>query len=879
MIKKLIKSVTFFFIFLFLAKNVNALQFEKYQNNPLQLAFINNYINQQQANIFFEDGIYKGVITIHRPPETYHSLGYFESSDGVNWIMKKEILNTGSDLSNPSILKIQTGYMLFFTRYDDNTIYRIYSSNCDFEFNCSSSFLPIIFPNESNNSEKKGVFAGRTYKQNDQTFMFFGAWGTNGFKLKLAYSGDLFSWQRCPNEFLYGGDGPFPYQIGSELYLFFHRSDSTGIKYAKTSLPLSCDSIFIDQGYLLTRDKVYDQKHLVFPSVLTDGNELKVYYSGLGSDSQWKLSLACTGQACLLPTPSPTIILTPTPIATETPTPTLVPIPTVIPEAKPIIIIPGFMASWNRDAILHNQIVGYSAWKLQNFVTEYDGLMSTLKNIEYQEEVNLFIFPYDWRQSIEKTTTDLNNYLQEKIWNNNPSQKINIVGHSLGGLIGRIFTQKNLDKVNRIITIGSPHQGAVQVYKPLESGEIDRDNTFLWLAEKIVLILNKSTIETDRVTFNNSFPVAKDLFPTFNFLKDLSGNEILIESMTTKNSFLSAYNQNFSDIFPIFTAIYGEKDKNTLAGYITEPQNLVDKLLGNYLDGRPIESFLDLGDYTILSKSSSRDVDSEKFYFDHSEIVTQKEVIKKILELLNIQFQNEQIVEGKRTIINPSLIFLIKSPATMSVKFESDIYLEDDGIIFIPNAQSGSYNLKVQGVDQGKYKIIVGQISEKNDIWESINGEILEYPPSSQIDNYYIQYNNQIALSIFPAPTITSVPTVTIIPSTAPTSSPTQTPTPTFMPTSTPTTTPQPTNSSSNNQPVQSKNDEIPISKESIPMVLGTLSSKEELIIPTIEVSEQTEIKKEAKKSSKNLEYIWPPIISLILGGMSYMFRKKILKK
>ena len=61
-------------------------------------------------------------------------------------------------------------------------------------------------------------------------------------------------------------------------------------------------------------------------------------------------------------------------------------------------------------------------------------------------------------------------------------------------------------------------------------------------------------------------------------------------------------------------------------------------------------------------------------------------------------------------------------------------------MIFIPDAQSGSYNLKVQGTDQGKYEVIIGQISENNDIWESINGEIIQSPASSQIDNYLINY-------------------------------------------------------------------------------------------------------------------------------------------
>ncbi len=868
MVKKLIFIFLISFVYLFLAKNTFAFQFEKAPDNPLPVSYINDYTSQLQVNIFKENSIYKGIFTIKRDQENYYSLGYFESEDRISWQMKKEILNTGVGLSSPRILKTQTGYMLFLTRYDNN-IYRIDSSNCDFDLNCSTDFSSVITPDTNNNSENKGVFAGFPYSQDNRTYLFFGAWGGDGFKIKLAYSDDLINWQRCPNDksFLAGGDGPFTYKENNDLYLFFHRSDSSGIRLAKTVLPLSCDSNFEDLDYLLTPSKDYDNKHLIFPSILNNNEDLKLYYSGLGSDSRWRLNLACTGQACLTPTS------TPTPTPTAIPTPTSTPTPTSIPEKTPIIIIPGFLASWNRDAILYNKTVSYNDWKLLSFVKDYGGVIKTLKTINYQENTNLFLFTYDWRQSIEKTTNDLNSYLQEKIWNSKPNQKVNLVGHSLGGLIARIFAQKNTDKVNKIISVGSPHLGAVQVYKPLEAGEIDRANTFLWLAEKIILILNKSTVERDRVTIANKFPVAKDLFPTFNFLKDSQGNEISIDNLTIKNSFLASYNQNFSDIFPVFTALYGEKNSQTPAGFIIQPADTVNQLLGNYPDGQPKSPLYDAGDYTILSKSANQDSDSIKLNFDHEEIITKKEAISKILETLNIDFTDGQIAEGQKTIISPSLIFIIKSPATISVEFNDQTYQEEEGIIFIPDVQSGNYVLKVQGTDQGKYEVVIGQISENNDIWENIYGEITQSPATSQIDDYNILYNSQTALSIFPTPTIT----LTITPSTTPTTtpSPTTTPTETPTPTSIPTATPQTTNSSSstisstNNQPTQSLVSSPLLSKDTSPDVLGTSSRQEESVTPTIEVT----------KKSSPWDYIWPSITSLILGGIAYIFRKKILKK
>ena len=443
------------------------------------------------------------------------------------------------------------------------------------------------------------------------------------------------------------------------------------------------------------------------------------------------------------------------------------------------------------------------------------------------------------------------------------NQIINIIGHSFGGLVGRIFAQKNTDKINKIISVSSPHNGAVQVYKPLEAGEIDRANTFLWLAEKIILVLNKSTIETDRVTFTNKFPATKDLIPTFNFLKDLSGAEISNSNLTLKNNFLPSYNQNFSDIFPLFTAIYGEKNSSTLAGYIVEPQNILDQLLGNYPDGKPKESYGDLGDDLILSKSSNQDSDSLKFNYDHGEVIYKEEPIKEILNLLNINFNDDQIIEGEKTVISPSIIFLIKSPATMTVKSGEDNYPEEEGIIFIPNAQSGNYNLKVQGTDQGKYEVVVGQIAENNDIWESINGEITNSSASSQIDDYNIAYNSQTAFSIFPTPTITL----------------TTTPTATLVPTSTPQPTSSASNSTLSSSTIASSSNEIPMSKESSPAVLGISSIKEESISPTILSTKKPVIKNETKKSSNIWDYVWALITSSVIGGIGYLFRRKIFKK
>ena len=114
----------------------------------------------------------------------------------------------------------------------------------------------------------------------------------------------------------------------------------------------------------------------------------------------------------------------------------------------------------------------------------------------------------------------------------------------------------------------------------------------------------------------------------------------------------------------------------------------------------------------------------------------------------------------------------------MEVATGNETFNEQDGLIYISNAPSGTYTLHIKGTENGTYSVVVGQISEQNDTWDTINGEIVQDPPSSQIDNYTISYDNVYSQSIQPTPT--SIP-------------PTPTPTPTFTPTPTPTFTPTPT--------------------------------------------------------------------------------------
>lgn len=712
--------------------------FEKIESNPLRIDFHNVYRDPLQFHIFKRGAGYEGVVSVIKDNNPNRILVKIESEDGYLWEIKKEIIEMNYELTNPRLFREGSFNRLIFSATTGQDVYELYQADCDDELNCGNIRNFFKRPNISDLNERHGYFAPYIYKQDNQYYLAYGVWGDNGFKIRLSYSNDLENWTDCPHFSVDGADGPFLILRNNLIQIYFHTPNSTGIRSMESASPLTCESVFSNDNYVLKKSIDSDINHMIYPSLIEEDTEIKMYYSGLDRVSKWQLNLA----TYIFDTSGNQNIV-----------------------KKPIVIIPGFMSSWNKDAILHNRDVAWSDWKIAKFVHEYDGLINTLKNIGYREGIDLFLFEYDWRKSIKDILHDFDEFLSvNKILKNG---SIDIVGHSFGGLIGRIFTQENYEAVNKIISVGSPHLGAVQFYKPVEAGEIDRENTLIWLAQKLILLLNKSKIESDRITIQKKFPSLKDMFPTFTFLKNRENVDIPLDSLVVRNEYLSSYNMNIDYIFPKFTALYGEKDMNTLSGYVIEQRSVIDEIIGNYPDGRPVDNLLGPGDYTVLSKSASQDVDAVKYYFDHSEIITKKEALKSILDVLGIDYQENQIEEGAPTKVTPSLIFLMRSPAEMSVEYNNSIVSEEDGIIFLQDAKTDAYTLKVRGKDLGKYQLIVWQITETDDLWEEIDGEIKTIEPNSQVDEYRIEFNRNKSkpLRNTPTPSLTPTGEPTIVPS------------------------------------------------------------------------------------------------------------------
>ncbi|ETB64228.1 MAG: hypothetical protein O210_OD1C00001G0716 [Parcubacteria bacterium RAAC4_OD1_1] len=101
----------------------------------------------------------------------------------------------------------------------------------------------------------------------------------------------------------------------------------------------------------------------------------------------------------------------------------------------------------------------------------FDLLIEDLINQGYVENENLFVFPYDWRFS----TFESSDLLKDKIDNillNGEYEKVDIVAHSMGGLISKEYISKyGKDKIDQLIFLGTPQLGAPKAFKALEYGD------------------------------------------------------------------------------------------------------------------------------------------------------------------------------------------------------------------------------------------------------------------------------------------------------------------------------------------------------------------------------------------------------------------------
>jgi hypothetical protein len=177
----------------------------------------------------------------------------------------------------------------------------------------------------------------------------------------------------------------------------------------------------------------------------------------------------------------------------------------------PVIIVPGITASYLRDhyvlppdivwsvltkkyenIALHPDNYQYEAMQPsrvqpdQIFEIAYEEMINELRyNLRETDDqpVPVYPFGYDWRQPLETVESQLEKFINEVIERTKLMKhyhqrwfldrpKVNLVGHSMGGLIIAGYMEKNggLNNVSKVVTIATPFKGSFEAIIKIATG-------------------------------------------------------------------------------------------------------------------------------------------------------------------------------------------------------------------------------------------------------------------------------------------------------------------------------------------------------------------------------------------------------------------------
>ncbi|MBF8249980.1 MAG: esterase, partial [Candidatus Levybacteria bacterium] len=382
----------------------------------------------------------------------------------------------------------------------------------------------------------------------------------------------------------------------------------------------------------------------------------------------------------------------PTPTSAPTPTPALTPTPTLIstpspPLKTPLILIPGIAGSelktaeetpWVEDdghgfvythiypkdetvwvEIKHALMPGNDDYfdilrmdktgklSMANlaltgnlFSGIYQGAINFFTSNGYELNKDLFLFPYDWRKDISETKVFLDQEIQQ-IKAKTGSAKVDIVAHSMGGLVARnyIADPEEAKNVRKLFTLGTPHLGAVAFLKNLRFGGcLTKQGRLTELAENNICLGISSSEVKDIV---QNMIGAYELAPTRKYFDFYSGEDI-------------DHSYPYNDV--------GDIDGDDITGALnySQTKTMLDKLGHNTALFYPSEAFHQLDENLIITN------DVEIYNIVGSGLPTVGQIIEKYTTNIfgeTVSHKDQIFINGDETVplMSASLIDYGKS--------------------------------------------------------------------------------------------------------------------------------------------------------------------------------------------------------------------------
>ncbi|MBX4209092.1 hypothetical protein KW799_00105 [Candidatus Parcubacteria bacterium] len=392
---------------------------------------------------------------------------------------------------------------------------------------------------------------------------------------------------------------------------------------------------------------------------------------------------------------------------------------------NPVIIVPGILGS-----VEHN-----GRWIIDPIFHVYDSLIDTFLANGYIASSTLFTFPYDWRRSNAETALLLKKKIGE-IKTQCACSKVDIIAHSMGGLVARAYAQSvgYQNDIGSLIFLGTPHRGAPESYLAAEAGEFG-SSPWDRVLKMLIDLYAVGQGRADGFDYIKNHPIASvnELLPIYDYLKAASTS-----SMTRypdgypTNPFLENLNQSLSALLGSsirITNIFGDVGTGTVSAFDIGP----GESSGRWIHGKPTSTEYGRGDGTVPLSSAmlggtagSRDIPVAAGHIELPsavESIALKSLTGKEASTTARRFQPEHI-----------LMAIMHSPAHMAViaptgeRTGRDFATggETQGIpgsfysgneseieyVTVPDPAFGEYRIETEGRGDGAYAVEIQDISD-----------------------------------------------------------------------------------------------------------------------------------------------------------------------
>ncbi len=370
---------------------------------------------------------------------------------------------------------------------------------------------------------------------------------------------------------------------------------------------------------------------------------------------------------------------------------------------RPVVIVPGVLGSWS---------VG-GKWLIDPITNSYQSMLNRFVAEGYVADKTLFTFPYDWRQDNNLSAHQLADKLAE-IRAICGCQKIDVIGHSMGGLVARAYIESDYynSDVENLVMLGTPNGGSVEDYSIWEAGVSSAGKFLEQLKFKL---FNLDAYEhgfssiTDYV--RSAVPSVRQLLPVFSYIDGRS-----YPNGYPNNAFLDQLNQtNLVALLKQRVKLFeiGSDNQTTLTGL-----NATAQTEGyNWPDGQINAKYYGSGDNTVPSNSLRMIAPADLIINSDHGHLPRDGADQALAHLVSDSIETMT----KPDLAQKYMMFYVKSPVRLSITDPNGQQINDavDQIprafftgsnaqvqfVLIPNPIDGQYQISLTGKGTGAYTV------------------------------------------------------------------------------------------------------------------------------------------------------------------------------